>query len=410
MASETAPTPWRDLHTGRSLWDGSRGSHFPAKRLEGDLQVEVAIVGAGISGACLAYALRARGNRVAVLDRRPPLRGSTLASTALLAFELDVPLTVLGTEIGRNAAERAWRRSLEAVRALRSIVRRERFRCGFSDRNSLYLAGDAYGARTLEAEAAARARARIPGSFLDAGALHAAYGLDRTGAIESSGSAVANPAQLAAGFLRRAGAAGVRIHAPAEVTAVESSRSGVTLAIGSRRVVRAGAVVFCTGYELLQCIPFPRHQVQSTWVVATAPHTPMPSWLKRTTVWEASDPYLYVRSTADGRLIAGGEDEGASERHVSRRLLRKKSETIAAKVEGLIPDLSVRPARRWGGTFGESPTGLPVIDRVRGIPHCFVVAGFGGNGITYAVMAAQVIPRLLGGQKDPDADLYRMSS
>jgi glycine/D-amino acid oxidase-like deaminating enzyme len=59
--------------------------HFPrAKRLTRDLETDILIVGAGISGALIAYALASEGYRVAVVDRRGPVMGSTPASTALL--------------------------------------------------------------------------------------------------------------------------------------------------------------------------------------------------------------------------------------------------------------------------------------------------------------------------------------
>ena len=39
--------------------------------------------------------------------------------------------------------------------------------------------------------------------------------------------------------------------------------------------------------------------------------------------------------------------------------------------------------------------------------HVHAVMGFGGNGITYSVIASQVVGRAIRGRRDPDADLYR---
>ena len=75
------------------------------------------IVGAGISGAFMAEALSQR-HRVAVIDRRGVAKGSTAASTALIASEIDVPLSRLSRKIGREAAVRAWQRAALAVRAI----------------------------------------------------------------------------------------------------------------------------------------------------------------------------------------------------------------------------------------------------------------------------------------------------
>ena len=151
-----AATTKRDLRTGRSLWADSPGLGVPIQPLTEAISVDVAVVGAGISGAFMAHGL-AHDHSVAVLDRRPPLMGSTIASTALLQWEIDLPLTELAGRVGTAKARRAWLRSYDAVQTLERIVTDGGVRCGLARKRSLYLAGDAYGRRALEAEAEARA-------------------------------------------------------------------------------------------------------------------------------------------------------------------------------------------------------------------------------------------------------------
>lgn len=366
------------------------------------------MVGAGISGALVALALAKRGMQVCVLDRRAPMRGSTTASTALLQFEIDLPLTALAERLGLARARRAWQRSLAAVYALGRLIDREGIRCGFAHRQSLYLAGDAYGHRALRREAQARSEADLPGRFLESGALAARFGIDRTGAIVSRGSAVANPVQLTAALLRRAVARGARILVPADVVEVTPGRSGAKLSLSSGHAVRASHAVFCTGYELLRAVPLRDHRILSTWAIAGQPSAPLPAWLGETVVWEASDPYLYLRTAADGTLMAGGEDSDAASAHTNATLMRSKSRQIARNVRALLPGVRLSTTHRWAGAFGASSTGLPIIGGVPGLPRCHVVAGFGGNGITYSVIAADIIRARLSGRRDPDETLYRV--
>jgi hypothetical protein len=68
----------------------------------------------------------------------------------------------------------------------------------------------------------------------------------------------------------------------------------------------------------------------------------VPGWLADHIVWEASDPYLYLRLTHDGCIVAGGEDEPFSDTHADKALLREKTGTIASKVRELIPGLRFR--------------------------------------------------------------------
>lgn len=366
------------------------------------------VVGAGISGALMANGLMQLGADIIVLDRREPVHGSTLASSALLEFELDVPLHLMARRIGHARAARAWRRSLRSVEQLAAIVHDLRLRCGFQGRESLYIAGNDHGRRALAAEVKARQRAGIGGRFLDARELWHEFAIERTGAIASSGCAVVNPVQLTAGLLRRSIAAGVRVCSPADVRRVRPARGRVHIETADGCIVDARAIVFCTGYELVEGLELPHHRVKSTWAIATRRVRNLPPWLSTTTIWEASDPYLYLRTTPDGRIIAGGEDVESSTLHTETRLLDAKAKAILRKIGELLPSMDCDLSHAWAGAFGESPSGLPIVDRVPGIPHAYIAAGFGGNGITHSVTAAEVVRGWIAGRADPDAALYRL--
>lgn len=395
----------RDLRTGRSLWADSRGLGAPVRPLERAIAVDVAIVGAGISGAFMAHEL-ARDHRVAVLDRRPPLMGSTVASTSLLQWEIDQPLTVLGRRVGAERAGRAYRRSCAAVADLKRIVAEARIPCGLKARSSLYLAGDVHGRRALEAEAEARAALGLDSVFIGPAALRDRFGIDRTGAIVSGGSASADPARLAAGLLRRAAANGARIYSPVEAVEAAGDPEGISLLTDAGHAVRARAAVFCCGYEFPRGTPTPGARVVSTWALASRPRARCPAWLRDVLVWEASDPYLYLRMAGDGRLVAGGEDEADATAHADPARLRPKAEAIARRLRALLPGADFDIDYAWAGAFGDSDTGLPSIGPVPGMDHAWAVMGFGGNGVTYSVIASQVVAAAIRGRPDPDADLY----
>ncbi|MBU1345499.1 MAG: FAD-binding oxidoreductase [Alphaproteobacteria bacterium] len=402
----TGATIKRDLRTGRSVWADSPGLGVPVRPLAKAISVDVCIVGAGISGAFMAREL-SRDHSVAVLDRRPPLMGSTMASTAMLQWEIDLPLTALGKQIGARDAARAYRRSRSAVDDLKRIVVEERIVCGLKDKGSLYLAGDDHGHRALEAEAEARAALGLESRYAGPAELREIYGIDRTGAIVSGGSASADPARLATGLLRRAVANGAKVYSPVEALDVLGDPDGVTLTTDAGVAVRARKVVFCCGYEFPKVVPTPDAQVISTWALASRPRARCPAWLRDMLVWEASDPYLYFRMGSDGRLIVGGEDEADPAVHEDPAKLKRKCATIAGKLKRLLPEVEFEIDYSWAGAFGESTTGLPSIGPVPGLAHAWAVMGFGGNGITYSVIASQIVAAEVRGGGDPDANLYR---
>jgi len=111
----------RNLRDGNAVWTAYAVPAIAGARQPRSLRTEVLVVGAGISGAMIAQSLAEAGKRLVIVDRRrAALLGSTAASTALLQFELDTPLTQLGAVIGRRKTAKVWIASRDAVNELRT--------------------------------------------------------------------------------------------------------------------------------------------------------------------------------------------------------------------------------------------------------------------------------------------------
>jgi glycine/D-amino acid oxidase-like deaminating enzyme len=396
----------RDLRTGLPLWLAKKPPPFRIDETVAGIHADVVVVGTGISGALVADALVQAGYSVLTLDRRQPMSGSTPASTALLPFELDTPLIELSRRIGRSDAARAWSRSAQAVRALQERIDDLHIRCGFAERSTIYLPGNILGISKLKLEAAARKKLGLRSVFIDRQDLHRLTGMDQPGAILSRGNGEANPVQLVGGLWRHFLNKGGRMVANVEVTKVEQTRSRVRLETKDGQDIVAKHAVFCTGYELMKFARPRGYKVISTWALATRPQ-PERIWRSKSIIWEAADPYLYLRTTKDGRVIVGGEDEPFSDDDLRDKFIPKKIAAIERKAKRIFPNIDFSPDYAWTGSFGESPTGLPAIGPIRELPRCYAVLGFGGNGFPCSMLAAQLISRHMQGIKDPDADIFK---
>lgn len=394
-----------DLRTGKPVWHAYRAPRVPVERLTRDARVEVLVVGMGISGAMIAEALTDAGHAVMVIDRRGPILGSTPATTALVQYELDTPLVRLARSVGKDAAQAVWRRSRLAVGNLMGRIDALGIDCRMATRRSLYLAGDVLDADGLAEEAAARRAAGIDARFLDAAALADAYGLRRAGAIESAGNLALDPRRLTAGMLLAAKARGARLLAPVEATEFRHAADGVTVATAGGPVIEAAHVVLATGYELADPVPADGHKVISTWAIATRPQR-RAIWPHAALIWEASDPYLYLRATHDGRVICGGEDEPFTDEERRDALIPEKTRTITAKLAKLLPGIDPTPEFAWAGAFGSTATGMPIIRRLARRPRIHAVMGYGGNGITFSRLAAEIVTTEIGGGTDRDGHIF----
>jgi glycine/D-amino acid oxidase-like deaminating enzyme len=406
VSGTDAATELRDLHTGAAVWEAYPTQLAECRRLTRSRKADVLIVGAGITGALIAEAATAVGLSTVILDRRLPARGSTAASTALLQFEIDTPLLHLADQLGFECASRAWLRSYQAAQGLAALVRDLSIACEWRSRKAVYLAGSLLGANDLIAEGRLRQSIGLPSQYLDGAALSGQYGIARDGALVSTGAADVNPVHLTHGLLRTAIDRGAALHAPTELSEVVPSRRHVGLATTDGVEIETKALVFATGYELAQGIPAIGHRRSSTWAFATRPQPEALRVAGDVVIWEASDPYLYIRSTSDGRLVVGGEDEDLDDERLRDALLYKKVAALQAKTGVLLPWLGTEPEFSWSGTFGESETALPTIGPVPGMPRCLAVLGYGGNGITFGFLAAELVLAYLTGRTDRDAPLF----
>ncbi len=394
-----------DLRTGKPVWLSYRSPAVPTHKLVRDVKTEVLVVGMGVSGAMIAEALTARGFSVVCIDRLGPLQGSTAATTALVQFEIDQPLTALCAMIGRLQAQQAWRRSRLAVANLHARIAELGIDCRLAATQSLYLAGNMLAPGQLQLEAEARRQAGIGATYLTPADLQEKFGIARAGAILSHHNLALDPRKLTAGMLVRALERKARLYAPVEAVLIEDGPDEVTVVTKQGPTITARHLVLATGYELADIVPAAKHRIISTWAIATC-RQPRKLWPGAAFVWEASDPYLYMRATSDGRVVCGGEDEEFEDEARRDALIASKTAVIARKLKAMFPALDTTPDYAWAGAFGSTGTGLPIIAPVPRKPRLFSVMGYGGNGITWSRIAAESITAMVTGREDRDTDLF----
>jgi len=391
-------TEQADLRGGRSPWFAAAG-HKARHDLVENIKCDALIVGAGITGSLVAERLTRQGLDVVIIDREMPGRGSTAASTSMLLWEIDRSLAQLTEAYGFERAWRAYRASLDAVTGLKALVQTLGVACDMRDKDSLYLAAGGTAAELIE-EHHLRRRAGLPGDYLDHAMLLEAYGIARAGAIVSKGAADADPMLLARGLLNVAVARGARLF-DAEAVAFDSAGRSVGVTLANGREIEARSVVLATGYAMPDIVQSTIQTVSSSWAIATTPQ-PQNVWKDAALIWENSKDYLYARTTRAGRIIIGGEDsEQVVEPEARDSLIPEKSRLLAQRLAALWPAANTDIEFRWAGTFDTTRDGLPLIGPVPGAKGIYAAYGYGGNGITFSFMAAQLIGDLIAGATSP---------
>lgn len=386
-----------DLSTGRSPWSYRQA---PPERqpLTENIRTDVAIIGGGITGSLMAEHLSRLGHQVIVIDREQPGFGSTRASTSMLQWETDSSLTELTNLYGFETAANIYRRSRAAVAGLTELVAAHRISCAFQPRPTLYIAARDVGEKELREELALRHRAELPGELLPYTSLRRDFGFDREAAILSPGSAEADPLMLSWSLLRIAEGYGARIM-DADALHFHDEGGRVLVETSGRHLIDAGHVVLATGYAMPHFVMPACHTISSSYAVSTVPQQPDHLWPQRALVWEAAEPYLYMRTTADNRIVIGGEDEEIADPQLRDAMLADKTLMLKEKLGRIWPEANADISHAWCGAFGETSDGLPLIGPVPGASGIYAAYGYGGNGITFSYLASRMIAAMISGEK-----------
>jgi glycine/D-amino acid oxidase-like deaminating enzyme len=264
--------------------------------------------------------------------------------------------------------------------------------------------------RCLQQEHLERRRAGIQGEWLDAAALHQTTRIPGAGAIRTEGNAQADPYRLTLGLFDAAVRAGARIFEASAVRRVETLPRGVRAHTG-RGSVRARHVIVATGYVAADFKPLlGRFRLFNTYVVATTPlsraerdELGLPPDVM---IWDTGRPYHYARWDAT-RLVLGGGDRPYVEGAARRRAIHTGAREVRGYFERLFPSLrGVNSEYVWEGLFATTPDGLPYIGPHRRFPGHLFALGYGGNGMTFAFLAARQLLERINGRVTPDHELF----
>jgi glycine/D-amino acid oxidase-like deaminating enzyme len=398
-----------DLRSGCSYWTQERGdTPLQVPALDRDLAAHVVILGGGITGALAAHYLTEAGVDTIMVDRRDVAAGSTAASTGLLQYEIDKPLVELAKLVGQSNAARAYRLGVAALEEFEHLTRELADSCGFARRRSLFLATAPQYAELLREECRARRAIGLRVDFLNVSDLESAFGVARPGAILSHDAAQVDPVRLTTASIRRAMANGLRACARTQINDYQSDGGRVTLATDAGHRLHAEQVIFATGYETPEFLKDIPVKLKSTYAFAAKIDGGATAMRTRgTLIWETGTPYFYARTDGDDRVIAGGEDDDFADPDTRDARIAQKTQTLAKKLSTLFPDVRFEVDCAWAGTFAETKDSLPFIGPHPQFPGGLFALGYGGNGITFGLIAAQLLRDRILGRENPDAAIFR---
>ncbi len=396
-----------DLKSGYPFWLLKYGLPFNYSELQEDLSTEVVVMGAGISGALTAYSLVKAGVSCIVIDARPIGLGSTCASTSLLQYEIDVPLSELKNKIGLENAVSAYKLGVEAIDSLQQIANDIGYG-DFETKKSLYYAARKKDDSFIKEEYLIRKENGLDVALLSEAEIDEMFQFKATSGILSAKAAQTNAYCFTHALHQFNIKNGCKVYERTEATDIMHNQKDVQLKIKNGYRLSCKKLVYATGYEAIKYVDKKIVDLNSTYAICSQPMLPqqMPQ-ISDTLIWNTADPYLYMRTTIDNRIILGGRDEEFYNPEKRDKLLQKKQQQLEKDFLNIFPTAKFETAFSWTGTFGTTKDGLPFIGAYEKLPNSYFALGFGGNGITFSLLAAKYISELY---LDPNKKIPKMFS
>jgi len=388
-----------NLKSGLPFWLIKNGLAPEYKTLDEDIETEVLIIGSGITGALAAHFLCEEGVKCIIVDKRMESTGSTTASSAQLQYEIDVFLFDLIEKVGEENAVRAYELCLESISILQKIIKKLKIEVDFTMKSSLYLASDAKGAADLKKEYETRRKYKLPVTFLTQKQLKAKFNINRKAALYNDVSAQVDTYKLCQEILNyHKKHSGLVVYSHTDVIKIENKKDFIVAHTEKKNTIKARKIIAAPGFESETLLDEKVMDLNSTYVLVSKPLKEEDFWKERCLIWETARPYIYVRTTEDNRIMVGGFDEPFQDPKRRDKLMEKKNDAILKRFKKLFPESKIELDFYWCGTFGETNDGLPFIGEHKKHPNMYFALGYGGNGITFSVIAAEMIKDLYLGK------------
>ena len=394
------------LRTLESYWLLKNGLLYSYPSAQSNIKTEIVVIGGGITGALVSHGLMNAGFEVVMLDKRDIGQGSTSATTSMLQYETDVSMVKLSESVGANAAASIYKAGIAAIESLEVLIRDLDIDCGFELKRSLQLCHDPGLTNNLKDEFRLRNTYGINVKWGTRDQILEEFGLRGYGGIVSSSGGSLDAYELAHELIYLNHKRGMKVFDQTTISEIKTSDNDHIIITDQGARITCKTIVYCNGFEATEMLKEKIASLYYTYASISERDISIPEELFNTVVWDTNDPYFYMRTTEDCRLLIGGEDVDAS-LPLQEKIREEKAKRLIDTATKMIPDLSYIEDFNWGGIFGATKDGLPYIGRSPEFPNSIFVLGYGGNGIIFSAQAMEMVPALLKGDTHPLMYYYR---
>lgn len=371
---------------------------------------DVLIIGGGITGAITAYFLAKEGFDVIVAEKNIIGFGSTLATSALLEYQLDLNMYKLEKMLGENTAKKIYKLCLNAIDKIEKINCEFEKNTGFKRQDSLYYSNKFMQKSNMSKEYSIRKKAGFDTLFLEK---HNTINLN-SAILTKNASAVLNPYEFTQNLFEYLESfENVKVYENTEIVNVMPRYENVICKTNNDFEILAENVIFTSGINTLKYLNVPT-DIYQKFIIVTRPIEKIKNMNVNFTARDTAEPYHNIRFTNDGRIIFSGEDVKLNDRRLDEKYIssiaKSKYKKLYSTMERTFPGVDeIDIEFAFNGTCPITKDTLPLIDEIPNMPNCFCNLGFGTNGILYSVIGADILKDAIKGFYTKDMYMFKVN-
>ncbi|MFI5172869.1 MAG: FAD-dependent oxidoreductase, partial [Chitinophagales bacterium] len=365
-----------------------------------NIETEICVIGAGITGLTSAYLLLKEGKKVIVVDSSQVAGGESGRTTAHITSVIDDRYYIIEKLHGEKGAQLAAESEIAAINKIEEIVRSENINCDFERvKGYLFFCGEDKK-KIVEAEYNACVKAGIKVEKQTTPPLLISIVLP---CLEFPGQAQFHMIKYLSGLANAIVALGGKIFTHTHISNIEVKDGSVSITTEKENTIKADDVIVATNSPISNYLSmYIKEYAYRTYVIGVP--------VKKGTVakglyWDNADPYHYVRlfeRETDDILIVGGEDHKTGQEHDTEKHFANL-ETWAKK---WFPNIGI-PVYKWSGQIIETVDNLSFIGlEPSQKDHVYIATGDSGIGITHGTYSAILLTDLICGRENEWAKLY----
>ena len=373
-----------------------------------DIDTDVCIIGGGITGAITSYYFSRENINCVLLEKRRIAHLSTSITTSLLQYELDDNLSDLKEYTNLEDVIRSYNLGLIALDEIDKFIKEYGNNCNYKKRDTLLYTAKKDEINAMKIEYDYRKNNNFDVEYINEENNKFSFDL-KAGILSKNGGAEIDPYKFTHEMLKVSQNNGLRVYENTEVIDLKYHKEYIEVITEFGNIVKAKKVIVATGYNTKLFTDRNFATKTTTFNIATKPIKNFNGWYEKVLIRDNSDPYNYLRTIFDNRIIIGGEDVDFIPDIFDENLANKKYDILENRLKSMFSNIKdTEIDYKYCGTFASTLDNLGFIGEDTKHNNLWYNLGYGANGILFAILGGMMLSKLYHGERDKDMKLFKV--